>query len=328
MNAITNALSSLALGVPEVHRNLVVFPLSGIRQADFEYITLDDALASGAAHITEVSHSGSVPQLRFTNHGEVCVFLLDGEELVGAKQNRVLNLSIMVAAKSTVTIPVSCVEAHRWSYSSDHFSSSKHAHFSRGRATKAASVTTSLGMSGSRTSDQGRVWDEIRTKYERLGVDSPTEAMNDVYRSRGTDIEGFVEALPPMMGQAGAVYCIGNRIAGLDVFDRPKTFAALAPKLVRSYALDAIEERSEAAMPPRLDAIDAFLAKASMSPIQEHAAVGLGQDARFTGGSLSGGALSVDDSVIHLCAFPAAAIEVEHISRQSRMTRAARRRQG
>ena len=47
--------------------------------------------------------------------------ILDGEVLVGAKQNRVANLSIMLPPATDTVIPVSCVEACRWSYASDNF---------------------------------------------------------------------------------------------------------------------------------------------------------------------------------------------------------------
>ena len=42
-------------------------------------------------------------------------------------------------------------------------------------------------------------------------------------------------------GQVGAVFAIRGQIAGLDVFDSPRTWASLMPKLVRSYGLDALE---------------------------------------------------------------------------------------
>jgi hypothetical protein len=49
---------------------------------------------------------------------------MSGEQLLGAKQNRVLNISIMVASKSDLPIPVSGVEAGRWRYQSRKFASS------------------------------------------------------------------------------------------------------------------------------------------------------------------------------------------------------------
>jgi hypothetical protein len=65
-----------------------------------------------------VSEGGDVPTLRLTSAADRPVLLLDGEELIGAKQNRVLNTTVLVAAHSRLTIPVSCVEQGRWAYKS------------------------------------------------------------------------------------------------------------------------------------------------------------------------------------------------------------------
>ena len=91
-----------------------------------------DALALGTVQIGETSEAGRVPELRVLNHGDRAVFLLDGEELIGAKQNRVLNLSILVPPHSESTIPVSCVESGRWSRRSAHFGSAPRAHYAEG----------------------------------------------------------------------------------------------------------------------------------------------------------------------------------------------------
>ena len=54
------------------------------------YSLLDEAVAHGAARVAEVGDGGSVPELRFENLTEKPVLLLHGEELIGAKQNRVV----------------------------------------------------------------------------------------------------------------------------------------------------------------------------------------------------------------------------------------------
>ena len=59
---------------------------------------------------------------------------MDGEELLGAKQNRIVNLTILVAANSELTIPVSCVEAGRWRARSRAFTSAPRTQFVSGRA--------------------------------------------------------------------------------------------------------------------------------------------------------------------------------------------------
>lgn len=76
-----------ALGTPVQFENLTMHPLLAEDGGDPDYLTLDEALDSGTARVTEVSEAGSVPELRFDNGGDRRVLLLDGEELVGEKQN-------------------------------------------------------------------------------------------------------------------------------------------------------------------------------------------------------------------------------------------------
>ncbi len=178
------------------------------------------------------------------------VLLLDGEELVGAKQNRVLNLTILVAAQSTLTIPVSCVERGRWRRVSRAFQSAPRAHFAEGRAAKMRDVTASLLQTGTRRSDQGDVWSRIAHKSARLGAESDTGAMAAMFDQAQAPIERFVEAFPLDPRQAGGIFLINGRIVGLELFDAPATWRKLAPKLIRSYAVDAIDRRSR--LDPRL----------------------------------------------------------------------------
>lgn len=104
--------SSLQLGEPVEHRGIVIAPLFPRRTPVAAYVTLGDALPLGL-RIEEVSESGSVPELAVTNPTDANVLLYDGEELLGAKQNRILNVTVLVAAKSSVPIPVSCIEEGR-----------------------------------------------------------------------------------------------------------------------------------------------------------------------------------------------------------------------
>jgi len=76
--------------------------------------------------ITEINKGGSVPELKVTNTAMQYVLLLDGEELMGAKQNQVLNATVLLRPNSETVIPVSCTEQGRCAYSSEEFSSSGH----------------------------------------------------------------------------------------------------------------------------------------------------------------------------------------------------------
>ncbi len=326
MQQITSMLAELKVGEPISFQNMDLFPLVDGVKGPVEYLTLDEALAEGLAEVTEVSEGGSVPELRFLNNGEQPVFLLDGEELIGAKQDRVLNLSILAPAKESITIPVSCVEAGRWAHGSEEFSSSSRAHFSQGRARKAASVSTSLFRKALPMSDQGEVWDDISMKSERMASPSATDAMSDIFEQHEESVDQFVGQFTSVEGQVGAVFCINGNIVGLEVFDHPETLTKLLSKLIRSYALDAIE--AEAAEPNAAsgEAIEQYLETVAATESVGFPAVGLGEDFRLNNPEIAGGALLVDEKIVHLVAFSRAGTEAEGGHRSATMARASARR--
>ena len=113
MTNVTDFLATVAVNEPLTFKNLTVFPLILPAPSEPGYITLDEAIAADSVSLTETSDSGTVPRIRLANDGDHPVFLLDGEELVGAKQNRVLNVTILAPAHKSIDIPVSCVEMGR-----------------------------------------------------------------------------------------------------------------------------------------------------------------------------------------------------------------------
>ena len=146
-----------------------MIPLLGPPPVEREpfYLTLDEALASGVDEITEVSEQGSVPDLKFINRGPQPVLILDGEELLGAKQNRIVNLTILVAANSELTIPVSCVEAGRWRSRSRAFTSAPRTQFASGpRQADGAGDRLDDQRRGDRVSDQSEVWARHRGEVQ------------------------------------------------------------------------------------------------------------------------------------------------------------------
>jgi len=216
MQAIAEALSSVTLGAPAQFRNVTVIPLLAPEERAPGYVLLDDALARKLAHVTEVSESGSVPEFLFVNDAEERVLLIDGEELVGARQNRILNVSILVGGRQQVVIPVSCVEQGRWHYRSRHFESAERALFASARAKKTQHVSASMRQSGSRYANQAEIWSDISHKAESLHVHSDTEAMSDIYERRRGRIEDYVAAFAPQPGQTGVIFAIGRAAAYID----------------------------------------------------------------------------------------------------------------
>ena len=118
---INDYVAKLQISTKQSYKNLSMYPLICPDNIELDYLLLDEALAGSVLDIVEVNQGGSVPDLKVVNKAGKMVLLLDGEELVGAKQNRIINTTILIAANSTTTIPVSCVEQGRWSYRSKNF---------------------------------------------------------------------------------------------------------------------------------------------------------------------------------------------------------------
>ena len=75
-----------------------MFALLGEKAFDPEYLLLETALEEGLVEIREIGPGASVPELRLVNRAERPVLIVEGEELVGARQNRVVNVTILMAA--------------------------------------------------------------------------------------------------------------------------------------------------------------------------------------------------------------------------------------
>jgi hypothetical protein len=125
-SVVKTRLQSVQFGELQTYKNITILPLIAPADGTFQYRTLGEALATWDIAITEVSAAGSVPDLMVVNRANKPVLLIDGEELAGAKQNRVLNTSILIKEVSETKIPVSCTEQGRWSYASQAFSESGH----------------------------------------------------------------------------------------------------------------------------------------------------------------------------------------------------------
>ena len=151
--------------------------------------------------------------------------------------------------------------------------------------------------------------------------------MSDIYDRKEQATKDFVEAFRPIEGQIGAMFAIDNAITGLDLFDSSDTLRKVLPKLVRSYALDALETANPVEDCADRDEAKAFLQTLANSKFESFPAVGLGHDLRIESRELAGGGLVVDDLMVHLWAFPLA---TEQSSKQnspaSRLARSSARR--
>ena len=101
---IKNYLEQLKVGRKQSYKNLALYPLLSTYSVGLEYLLLDEALSENLIEIVEKDDGGSVPELRVTNKTSGMILILDGEELVGAKQNRIVNTTILVDGNATIVI--------------------------------------------------------------------------------------------------------------------------------------------------------------------------------------------------------------------------------
>ena len=318
-------LDQLTLGEGTRHANMTVYPLLEGRAHTADYLLLDEALERGLVGISEVSSSGSVPELNLENRATMPVLVIDGEELVGAKQNRIVNVTMLIAAQTTIVIPVSCVEQGRWSYDRPDFGSEGRMFSSRGRARTTSDVSESVHLSGEFRADQSAVWDEVDAKASHFATSTPSMAMSDVYDQQRGNVDEYVAAFEAHAHQIGVLVTIDSAVAGLDLFAKPETLGTLLPKLTASYALDALETANPARRYHRPNKLArAFLDIVRQTPTTRHASVSLGLDARWESEAVVGAALIHEDAVLHLCAFPK--ITTSNPRPRGRMRRATDRR--
>ena len=283
------------LGDPVEHRGIVITPLFPTRDPVAAYIALDEALPRGL-QITETSEAGSVPELSVMNPLDKAVLLYDGEELVGAKQNRILNVTVLVGAGVKIPIPVSCVEQGRWRHTAD-FDAARHishAHLRRRKAEMLAAQPLARGLA------QGEVWDEIGDKQARMGVHSPTGANRDTFRAYGERLRPLEDAFPLQPGQCGAVLAIGADLC-LDMVSRPDAFAGLWPKLRAGYLLDALERLDQ--QPTSTERISGFVEEIAGAAVTRGPSAGLGEDVRLRAERVIGSGLELDSELLQVCAF-------------------------
>jgi hypothetical protein len=300
MNQLATFFTGLKVGEAQTYGNLKVYPLHRQNGHPRKYRTLDEAMNAKEAVVKEASEGGNVPTLVVQNTGKLPVLIVVGEELIGAKQNRVLNTSLLVPAESELPIPVSCVERGRWRYTSRFFESSPTSSHASLRMMQTEKVTENLRTRNAYDADQGAVWGEVQRKMGTHQMVSTTAALHDVYTGMTEKLTGYLDALKTPEAE-GILVAINGSIVGADVFDHAETLRNLWGKLVRSYALDALER--EGGAQATTDDPQQFLSAVENASEETYESVGLGNDVRLTSERIAGSGLLWEDQLVHASVF-------------------------
>lgn len=292
-------------GTPVGHRNLTLVPLrgEGHQQRFQDYMLACEAIEAKLLKITEVDESGTVPELLAVNDAERPVLLIDGEELQGAKQNRILNTSVLLQAKSETRIPVSCVEEGRWSHVSPTFKAGNYAPSSL-RQRKSRDVQHSLRARGRAESDQGAVWDSVAEHIDACAAEAPTRALSDAMATLADILGRYHDALPYPSAACGVVAAVCGRFLAMDAFDSPSTLEAIWGRLVASYAMDAEATPGKTQKSFTAKAAGILVEHVAEQQAQRLSTVGIGHELRFETDSLLGQCLCTEGQLVHLSVFP------------------------
>jgi hypothetical protein len=296
--AVENWLIAARVGTPARHRNLVLYPVTLPSRKLPDYHTLDQALALGKLVIGETNESGTVNELKIENRGSEPVFIMAGEILQGAKQDRVLQDDLWLPANSGRTsVAVYCVEHGRWDYQTKTFEKSR-----------PIAANLEVRSTARETNDQGAVWSSVEKTQTAAGYKDSSN-LGKTYDDPAVKerIAGYKEALSTFAREnpeaRGVVVQVGDRILAVDLFADRAGFVMKFNKLLPSYALEAANTGGSSAAIDTDQALR-FLRRTAGADWTSKKTPGDGKLLLASGGELSGSALVLDQVVVHLEAFP------------------------
>ena len=261
-----------------------------------EYMLAEDAIGNGTLVIEETSSEGQVPRLRVYNRSDKPVLILEGDILVGGKQNRLCNSTVMVPSYSKLDLPVSCVESQRWRYQSEKFSTSG--------SSSSLDVLRKLkaGKFGRRShhSDQQAIWRTIEHVQRQTKHTSATSDHGELMRIRRGDLRDFLVQNPCPEDAIGVAVIIGAESYVLDLFDKPATCQHYWRQKIHSAM--AVALYSTGWPPPaRVDRLEQEIEELPESRWTTVKTVGMGHERRaITRHHSHVTALYVDDIPVHV----------------------------
>ncbi len=315
LDCLRHLVATLRPGPVQHYRGVHVLPLLST-SADFEAITLGSARAREAVQVAEMSESGRVPVLKVENRATLPLVLLDGESLVGGKQERVMDGSVVIAPGTCVPVPVLCCEQGRWSYRSRGFRSADTSLPTSLKRRKLARSQQALRQRHVDGRLQSMLWSDVAEYSQARQVASPTANLGDVFLADREEIDGYLEAMKPVPDQVGLVSWLHGRLVGAELLGGHELYAESHRRFLHSLAADALASgpwrggRQEDLGYPAEPLLEigarvglSFVADTvAMEPIR-HPTAGLGTALHFRSLDRRAAALVCDDRAVHLSAF-------------------------
>ncbi|ADC45973.1 hypothetical protein mru_0121 [Methanobrevibacter ruminantium M1] len=296
--SLNNVSLDIDLKNSQKFKNMEVIPIEALSAGKKEFITLKAGIQEGYVKISECE-SSTVNTVMAQNKSSTPLVLIDGEEVIGAMQNRIMNRSLIVPGNTTMPISVSCTEHGRWhtrgnSPKAREFS---HSDFFADYETRHRKSETLYNNSDC----QSEVWASISDLEIKNSYRSPTSALNDSYVHHRPRLNEYLKHFSMLYNQIGAIFIINGQIKGLELFYNPFLCSQYYDKILKSYIMNAITNYYSncSSNSSNID-VGAFLADLSDSKLNHSPNQGLGQHIKFSNNHGTGSALINDGEFVHL----------------------------
>ncbi len=292
---------SISIGKPIKYKNLSIYPLSISKGRDKKTIlTLDEAIKKGYIDIMEKA-SSEVNTVVLANKSKYYIFILAGEVITGCKQDRMVSEDCLIPPHSgKIHLSVFCTEHGRWHEKSNKFA--------------AGGIAASPGMreTAKATKSQSEVWAKVEEERSEAGAaPSPTDAYMDIIHDKDVEreLKPYIDKfsnIPDVNGwnTVGVLAAVGDEIIVVDLFTNHSLFEKLWKKLIKSYALDAMNRSSSGSL-SKGDVRD-FLNELGDVSLCSRDTDGTGDAYTIDADRAFGTTLIFDEKVVHLDLFPRA----------------------
>jgi hypothetical protein len=287
------------------NKQVSIVQFQALPQNTIKFVSGAAAIAKNMVEVNEINESGSVNNLYVINHSENMVFFMDGDILMGAKQNRVLNTSILLAANSKHKLPVSCVEQGRWRRNSEKFASSEFISPSKLRAQKAKDVKENLKNKMGYYADQGQVWREVGDYQTAYSIASPTSSLGDVYGEMKNNFDKFISVFRISDAANGMAVFVNHKLMNIEIFNRTDIYAEYFPKVLNGTAMEAFRIKPADDLLKEAEGfyvMHEFMDKVEALPKDIHPGSALGEEKRFETSEATGFSLEYEKELIHFTA--------------------------
>ena len=290
---------SIELLDSQKYENVEAIPIKSDFFGKKDFLTLKKGYEMNLVEIKELEHS-TVNTVSCKNDSVTPLILIDGDEITGAMQNRIINDTLLIPAKSTINIPVSCSEHGRWHTKGEGAESRtfKPSLYSANHSTRSRKSRASY----EERDYQGEVWDSISEFESRSNFKSMTSALNDSYENLKDKQNDYLSKFHIEDGQNGVIFIVNGEVKGLELFNNHSIYKEYHEKLCRSYIIEAIVEKKSVDNIDRLKLMK-VLENISQSEFKSKKSIGLGDNLKFSNDFGSGSGLVWEDELIHMTFF-------------------------